>query len=103
MKYAVIQLAGKQYKVSPGEKLTVNSLETAEGEEIKTSDVLLIADDGKVQVGTPLVKNAVVTLKVVSHQKGDKLRVATYHAKSRYRRVRGHRQHETTVEVVSLS
>jgi large subunit ribosomal protein L21 len=103
MKYAVIQLAGKQYKVAEGDQLVVNRLTQEAGSEVKTSDVLLVVKDGKVEVGTPLVKGASVTLKVVSHDKGEKLRVTTYHAKSRYRRTRGHRQFETTLQVVSLA
>jgi large subunit ribosomal protein L21 len=103
MKYAVIQLAGKQYKVAEGESLTVNSLGLQDGETLSITDVLLTADGTKVEVGTPVIKGKTVKLKVVSSQKGAKLRVATYKAKSRYRRVHGHRQHETTVEVVSIS
>ncbi len=102
MKYAVIQLAGKQYKVTEGETLTVNSLNLEEGKELKVSDVLLTADGDKAEVGAPLIKNAAVTLKVVSNQRGEKIRVAKYKAKSRYRKVHGHRQYETTVEVVSI-
>jgi large subunit ribosomal protein L21 len=102
MKYAVIQLAGKQYKVTEGETFTVNSLNLEEGKEVPISDVLLTADGEKNQIGAPLVKNALVTLKIVSNQKGEKLRVAKYKAKSRYRKVHGHRQHETTVQVVSI-
>lgn len=103
MKYAVIQLAGKQYKVAPGDQLLVNHIDQEAGTEMKVSDVLLMANDGKVEVGSPLVKNAKVTLKVLEHKAAPKLRVATYHAKSRYRRVHGHRQQETKLEVVSLS
>lgn len=103
MKYAVIQLAGKQYKVAEGEQLTINSLDAEEGKELKVADVLLTADGDAVKVGTPLVDGASVKLKVVSHQKGDKIRVAKFRHKSRYRRVRGHRQTETTVEVVKIA
>ena len=102
MKYAVIQLGGKQYKVVEGETLTVNSLEGKEGEKIELSDVLLIADDKKLTIGSPLVKGARITVEVVSHQKGDKIRVAKYKAKSRYRRVKGHRQQETSVKIISI-
>ncbi len=102
MKYAIIQLAGKQLKVAEGEQITVTRLENAEGEELKIADVLLTADGDKVTVGTPLVESAVVTLKVVSHDKGDKIRVAKYRAKSRYRRVKGFRPSETTLEVVKI-
>lgn len=102
MKYAVIQLAGKQFKVTEGDELVVNRLEAKEGDEVKVTDVLLTADGDKIQVGAPLVEKSAVTIKVVSHQKGDKIRVAKFRSKSRYRKVRGHRQSETTVQVVSI-
>lgn len=102
MKYAVIQLSGKQYKVSEGDQLTVNSLDAKEGEELKIADVLLTADGDKVQVGTPVVSKAQVTLKVLNHQKGDKIVVSKFKAKSRYRRSFGHRQHETVVQVTKI-
>lgn len=102
MKYAVIQIAGKQYRVEPGQELTVNHLDAEEGKNIEVSDVLLTVDGDTVAIGAPLVKGATVTLKVKSHQRADKVRVAKYKAKSRYRRVYGHRQPETTVEVVSI-
>lgn len=102
MKYAVIQLAGKQHRVEVGQELVVNHLETEEGKDVKISDVLMTVDGDKVKLGSPLVEKAVVTLKVKTHQKADKIRVAKYKAKSRYRKVYGHRQHETTLEVVSI-
>ena len=102
MKYAVIQFAGKQYRVEEGQELVVNHVDAEEGKKITVSDVLLTVDGDKVAVGEPLIKNATVTLKVKTHQKADKIRVAKYKAKSRYRRVYGHRQPETTLEVVSI-
>jgi large subunit ribosomal protein L21 len=101
--YAVIQLAGKQYQVSEGETLTVNKLEDETGQSLTVSDVLLVANGSKVSVGTPLVKGATVTLEVVRQQKGEKIRVATYKAKSRVRKVRGHRQHETVLKVTKIA
>ncbi len=103
MKYAVIQIAGKQYRISAGDTLTVNKLDLTDGQEVSINDVLLTADGDTVQIGAPLVSGAIVKLKATSTQKGDKLRVAKYKAKSRYRKVRGHRQLETTVEVISIS
>jgi large subunit ribosomal protein L21 len=103
MQYAVIQLAGKQYKVTKGDTLTVNSLNLEDGKEFTVEDVLLAVDGDKIQVGAPLVSGAKVKLKAIITKKGDKLRVAKYKAKSRYRKVRGHRQLETTVEVVSIA
>jgi len=102
MKYAVIQLAGKQYKVAAGDKLTVNQLDEKEGSEMKVTDVLLQVEDGKVTVGAPLIKDASVVLKVVAHTRAPKLRVSTYKAKSRYHRTLGHKQCETQLEVVSI-
>ncbi|MBW7956201.1 50S ribosomal protein L21 [Patescibacteria group bacterium] len=102
MKYAVIQIAGKQYRVEAGQELTINQVDAEEGKNITVSDVLLTVDGDNVSVGAPLVKGATVTLKVKSHGRGDKIRVAKYKAKSRYRKVFGHRQQETTVEVVSI-
>lgn len=101
MKYAVISISGKQQIVTEGEKLQVDRLEGKEGETLNIKDVLLVVD-GDAKIGTPLVEGAQVKLKVVSHEKGDKIRVATFKAKSRQRKVRGHRQSLTTVEVVSI-
>ncbi len=101
--YAIIQLAGKQFKVTEGETLTVDRLDTPAAETLKTSDVLLVAKDGEAMIGEPMVQGATVTLKVVEHSKGDKIRVAKYKSKSRYRKVYGHRQYQTTLEVVKIS
>ena len=105
MQYAIIQLAGKQFKVKAGDILTTDRLVGSQGDEFTISDVLLVGDDEKnsVSVGTPMVKGASVTLKLSDHTKGDKIRVAKYKNKSRYRRVYGHRQHLTSFEVVSIS
>jgi large subunit ribosomal protein L21 len=101
-KYAIIQLLGKQFKVTVGETFVVDRLDQEEGATFDVKDVLLIANGDAVTVGTPTVDKAVVSLKVVAHGKGDKIRVATYKAKSKYRKVKGHRQHQSTVEVVSI-
>lgn len=103
MKYAVISLAGSQHVVSEGETLIVNRLDQEENKNFTIEDVLLVVDGETRSIGTPLVSGAKVTLKVVSHDKGEKIRVATFKAKSRQRKVRGHRQPLTTVEVVSIA
>lgn len=101
--YAIIQLAGKQYKVSEGDTLQVNRLEVPADKDIVIEDVLLTASDKGSSIGTPLVEKAKVTLKVVDHYQGEKIRVAKYKSKSRYRRVNGHRQPLTTVTVTNIS
>lgn len=102
MKYAVISISGKQQVVTEGEKLQVDRLPIKEGESFEIKDVLLNVDGDKVEIGTPLVEGAIVKAKVLSHERGEKIRVATFKAKSRQRKVKGHRQELTTVEIVSL-
>lgn len=102
-KYAVIQVAGHQYKVTEGEVITVDRLESPENKPLVISDVLLVSDGSKIQVGAPLLEKAKVTCEVVSHQKDDKIRVATFKAKSRYRKVRGHRQAISVLRVTSIA
>lgn len=103
MKYAVISLSGKQHVVAEGEKLQVDHIaDHKEGDTFDIQDVLLVVD-GTPKIGTPLVSGAKVTVKVVSHGRGEKIRVATFKAKSRQRRVRGHRQAISTVEVISIA
>lgn len=99
--YAIIQLAGKQYRVTPGDTLVVNRID-GEVNASLTADILLKSDGKNVEVGQPLVAGSQVTLKVVDHTQGDKIRVAKYKSKSRYRRVQGHRQQLTTLEVVKI-
>jgi large subunit ribosomal protein L21 len=102
-KYAIIKLAGKQYRVQEGDEFIVDKLDVAEGEKINCSEVVLLKNGDKVLVGTPLVKKASVELEALTQQKGKKLRVAKYKAKSRYRRVYGHRQHQTVVKVLAIN
>lgn len=101
--YAIIQIAGKQYKVSEGDTLQVNRLDVAADQDLVVEDVLLMASDKGTVIGTPLVEKAKVTLKVVDHYQGEKVRVAKYKSKSRYRRVNGHRQPLTTVTVTKIA
>ncbi len=103
MKYAVISLSGKQHVVTEGETLQVDRLTPAEGETIDLKDVLLVVDGDTVKIGAPLVEGAVVKLSLVSHEKGEKIRVATFKAKARIRKVRGHRQYLSTVKVESIA
>lgn len=102
-KYAIIQLNGKQFKVSEGDKLTLDRLKQPAAKEFTISDVLMIGDEKDQKIGTPLVEKATVKLKVLEHGRSKKLRVAKFRAKSRYRRVYGHRQPQSTIEVVKIA
>lgn len=102
MKYAVIVLNGKQHVVTPGEKVTVDRLPQEAGATLEIKDVLLTVDGENSVIGLPYVPKALVKAKVVSHGQGEKIRVAKFKAKARYRRVTGHRQSQTTIEILSI-
>jgi large subunit ribosomal protein L21 len=100
---AIIETGGKQYLVSPKDKITIEKLEGNAGEAVTFDKVLLTADGDKVNVGKPYISGGKVTGKVLSQGKADKIVVFKYRAKSRYRRKQGHRQSETIVEIESIS
>ncbi len=102
MKYAIIKAGGAQYQVSVGQEIDVFRLDKEKDEEIVFDSVLLIKDNNKVLVGQPVVKGAKVKGKVVGQILGDKIRVATYKAKSRYRKVKGHRDQLTRVLIEDI-
>ena len=102
-KYAIIQLSGKQFKVVAGDKFTLDRLDQKEDKEFKINQVLMIADEKTKKIGTPLIEKASVTLKLLNHDRSKKLRVGKFKAKSRYRKVFGHRQPQSTVEVIKIN
>ena len=103
-KYAVIQLQGKQFQVQEGDEFLVDQLDKEAGTKFDISDVLLLVDGTDRKVGQPLVDSAKVSCELVSNQRGEKIRVAKFKAKSRYRKVLGHRQSESylTVKAINL-
>ncbi len=84
--FAICEIAGKQYKVTPNREFTVPA---REGDEI-SAKVLMLVEGGKAQLGEPYLKDE-IKLKVVGNVAGEKIRVAKFHAKANYRKVRGHR------------
>ena len=101
--YAVIRSGGKQYRVSPGQRLKLERLDGAAGDRVTFSDVLLVSGDGAVAVGTPTVDSASVSGEIVEQGRGRKINVFKYKNKTRYRRLRGHRQLHTDVLVDEVS
>lgn len=99
---AVIKTGGKQYKVSPGDKIQIEKLPIEEGKEITFKEVFLVEKDGKVEVGTPLVKGAKVTGKVLTQGRKEKIIVFKYKAKTRQKTKGGHRQPFTEVEITGI-
>lgn len=99
MKYAVVEISGKQYKVEPNKAFMVDFL----GEDIKKVDcdkVILLADDKKVSVGSPFLKDK-LSFEVLENVKLKKIQSRTYHAKANYRRVRGIRPQATKLKLVA--
>ena len=102
MQYAIIKSGGKQYKVSAGDTLTVDKIDLDGKKNISFEEVLLFVNDGKVTIGKPSIKDAVVTAALVDQVKGDKIRVAKFKAKSRYRKVMGFRPLHTILKIEKI-
>jgi len=100
--FAVIKTGGKQYLVSPGQKLKVEKLDVQEGKNIVFGEVLLVGDEKKAEIGMPTVKDAKVEAKVLGQGRHKKIIVFKYHAKTRYRKKKGHRQPFTEIEVTKI-
>lgn len=101
--YAIIESCGKQYKVSEGDVVFFEKLDTEVGKKVTFKEVVLVSDDKKVEVGAPYVKGAKVEGKVVEHGKGKKIIVYKYKAKKNYRRTQGHRQPYTKVQITKIA
>jgi large subunit ribosomal protein L21 len=100
--YAIVEIAGQQFKVTKDQKLFVHRLEQAEGDSVSFDKILLIDDDGKVQVGAPTVKDATVTAKVLKHLKGDKVIVFKKKRRKGYKVKNGHRQFFTQIQIENI-
>ena len=102
--YAIIETGGKQYRVQEGDTLKVELLPAAPGEEVRLSDVRLIAgEDGALRVGTPTVEGAEVTAKVLDHVRAPKVIVFKMKCRKNYRRRNGHRQGQTVLKISKIS
>lgn len=100
--YAIIKTGGKQYRVAIGDKIDVEKLPNAIGEQVTLGDVLMIENDGTVTVGKPMVAGAQVVAKVVDEGKGDKVVHFDYRNKHRRRKTLGHRQQYTRLEISEI-
>jgi large subunit ribosomal protein L21 len=103
MKYAIIEAGGKQYVAREGETIDVDRLAQDVGDAVQWKNVLLMVQDSKVTVGTPLVKGASVKGKIVEQFKAPKILVFKYKTRERYRRRIGHRQRYTKVQIDKIS
>jgi large subunit ribosomal protein L21 len=100
--YAIVEIAGQQFKVAKDQKVFVHRLQEKEGSKVSFDNVLLL-DDGKITIGAPAIKDAVVTAKVLNHLKGDKVIVFKKKRRKGYRVKNGHRQFLTEIQIDSIS
>ena len=100
--YAIVEIAGQQFKVEKDQQIFVHRLEEKEGAKVEFDNVLLIDNNGKVNVGAPAISGAKVTAKVLDHVKGDKVVVFKKKRRKGYRVKNGHRQAFTQIEIQSI-
>jgi large subunit ribosomal protein L21 len=100
--YAIVDIAGQQFKVSENQLIYVHRLQGKEGESIHFDKVMLVEDNGKVKVGKPVISGAQVSAKIISHLKGDKVLVFKKKRRKGYQKLNGHRQQFTRIQIESI-
>jgi len=100
--YAIVDIAGKQFKVEKDQKLYVHRLAGEEGSSVSFENVMLLDNAGKVSVGTPSIKGATVQAKVLQHLKGDKVIVFKKKRRKGYKVRNGHRQYLTQIQIENI-
>ena len=101
--YAIVEIAGQQFKVEKDQQIFVHQLEGKEGDKVEFSNVLLVDDGGKIAVGAPAVEGAKVTAKIVEHAKGDKVIVFKKKRRKGYAVKNGHRQRFTKIAIDGIT
>ncbi len=102
--FAVVEISGKQYKVSPKDLIEVDLLDEEPGKTLKFDRVLMVAENDKqAAIGKPYLESAFVEAKVVSMVKGEKVRVFKFTAKKRHSKAQGHRQKYTQIEITGIN
>jgi large subunit ribosomal protein L21 len=100
--YAIVEIAGQQFKAEAGKKLYVHRLEGNEGDAVSFDRVLLTENGGAVQVGTPTVAGITVSAKIVAHLKDDKVKIFKKKRRKGYKKTQGHRQSLTQISIESI-
>ena len=100
--YAIVEIAGQQFKVETGKKIFVHRIDAEEGENLEFEKVLLVDNDGTVTVGEPVIETTVVEGKVLAHVRGDKVIVFKKKRRKGYQKRNGHRQDFTQIEILSI-
>jgi len=100
--YAIFETGGKQYKVFPGDIITVEKIKSVSDKRVEFDHVLLVQSDDNLQIGKPFVTDAKIFAEIIKDGRGPKIRVSKFKAKVRYRRTTGHRQSLTSVKILSI-
>ncbi len=100
--YAIVDIAGQQFKVEKDARLYVHRLEGEEGSQVDLDKVLLVDNNGKVKVGKPVVKDALVKAKILEHLKGDKVEIFKKKRRKGYKKLTGHRQYLTQIQIEEI-
>lgn len=100
--YAIVEIAGQQFKVEKDQQIFVHRLKEDEGSKVDFDNVLLIDNDGKVNVGAPAIQGAKVSASVVRHLKGDKVIVFKKKRRKGYKKKNGHRQYLTEIKIENI-
>ena len=100
--FAIVTIAGQQFKVEQGQEIFVHQLEAKEGDKVSFDQVHLVDNDGKVSLGTPVLSSAKVGATVLGHQKGDKVIIFKKKRRKGYRLKNGHRQSFTKIKIDSI-
>ncbi len=101
--YAIVNIAGKQFKVTQSQKLFVPLMETEVGSKVEFSEVILFSDDNGIKIGTPVLQGKKITATVLDHIKDEKVVVFKKKRRKGYRKSNGHRQRFTQIEINSIS
>jgi large subunit ribosomal protein L21 len=101
--YAIVDIAGQQFKVEKDQTVFVHRLENNEGDKVKFENVLLVDNNGSVKVGAPTVSGASVSAKVLNHLKGDKVIVFKKKRRKGYQKSNGHRQQFTKIVIEGIN
>jgi large subunit ribosomal protein L21 len=100
--FAIIKSGGKQYRVSPGDKLKVEHIAADVGAKLELGSVLLTSDGTDIKAGAPFVDGATIKATVVAHGRGEKVKVFKMRRRKNYRRTHGHRQSYTEIQIDSI-
>ena len=100
--YAIVEIAGQQFKAEAGMRLYVHRLEAERGAVVEFEKVMLVDNDGEVKVGSPVIEGAKVVVEILSHVKGDKVLVFKKKRRKGYQKMNGHRQQFSEVKVKEI-